>query len=84
LFLSGLAGVETILAKLDSIRAANDISNGRAALAAGFRSAHQSAGFQDQLIERGDCILRSSFEWFPGFVRLSFVHLKRNFLHELE
>ena len=51
-----LAGIEAALANFDSIRAADDIRNGFPALATLLGRPHQSASFEDELIEGGNGI----------------------------
>jgi hypothetical protein len=52
--LSLLAGIEAVLAKLSSIRPANDIRDHGFAFLAFVGRSQQLTGFQDELVEGGD------------------------------
>jgi len=79
-----LAGIEAALADFGAIGAADDIRDSFPALATLLSRAQQLASFQDDLIERGDCILRCLVERLTIVTRFSFVHQIRDFLNELE
>jgi hypothetical protein len=82
--LSLLVGIEAILAKLGSIRAPDDVWDHLAAFTAFVSRAQQLTGFQNELVEGGDGVLRGGLERVSIITRLSFVLQQSDFLHELE
>jgi hypothetical protein len=60
---SVLAGNEAVLAKLGSIRAANDVWNNGLAFLAFVSGTQQLTGFQDELIKGDHGILGGDLEW---------------------
>jgi hypothetical protein len=79
-----LAGVKAVLAKLSAVRTANDVGDDCLAPGAFVRQAQQLTGFQDELIEGGDGVLRGGLERVSIIAGLPFVLQLGNLLHELE
>ena len=79
-----LAGVEAVLAKLGSIRAANDIRDHRLALVAFVSRPQQLTGFQDELVEGGDVVFGGASKGLPSSPGSPSCFNSSDFLHELE
>lgn len=79
-----LASVEAVLAKLSSIRAADDIGDRLLALVAFVSRPQKLTGFQDELVEGSDGVLGGRLERLSIITWLVFVRQKSDFLNESE
>ena len=71
--LSLLVGIEAVLAKLSSIRAANDIRDDLTAFTAFISRTQQFSGIQNELVEGGDGVFGGGLERVSVITWLSFV-----------